>query len=114
MKKINCAIVAAILSIAGGAALAADAVEGKAKAAVCFSCHGEDGQSNTGQVPQPPRIAGQHADYLIKSMEDYASGARNNPVMAAFAANLTDEDRADLAAFYASLPSSLSLVEQSE
>ncbi len=51
---------------------------------------------------QPPRLAGQHADYIVKALEDYASGARQSPFMAGFAATLNDEDRADLAAFYAS------------
>jgi len=114
MKNTYTVLAAAAFLCAANLAVADDAQMGKEKAAVCFSCHGEDGNSNTGQVPQPPRLAGQHADYLIKAMQDYASGSRNNPVMAAFTANLTDEDREDLAAYYASLPSSLTLIEKTD
>ena len=107
-------LAASALTLGTSVAMAAGAEAGKEKAAVCFSCHGADGNSNTGQVPQPPKLAGQHADYLIRAMQDYASGARSNPIMAAFAANLTDEDREDLAAYYASLPSSLSLISKTD
>ena len=114
MKNSSYVLAAAAFLCAANLAVADEAQTGKEKAAVCFSCHGEDGNSNTGQVPQPPKLAGQHADYLIRAMQDYASGARSNPIMAAFAANLTDEDREDLAAYYASLPSSLSLISKTD
>ena len=68
----------------------------------CVACHGDDGNSPSpsDQPVQPPRLAGQHADYIVKALEDYASGARQSPFMAGFAAMLDDQDRADLAAFY--------------
>ena len=69
-----------------------------------MACHGEDGNSPSpsDQPVQPPRLAGQHEDYLIKAMEDYASGARQSVIMVGFASSLDEQDRADLAAFYAS------------
>ena len=69
----------------------------------CVACHGDDGNSPSPseQPVQPPRLAGQHADYLVQALEDYASGERQSPFMAGFAATLNDQDRQDLAAFYA-------------
>ena len=72
---------------------------GKEKAAVCEACHGLDGKSVD---PTYPNLAGQHADYLQKALADYRSGRRTNPIMAGFAAPLTDQDIMDLAAWYAS------------
>ena len=70
----------------------------------CVDCNGTDGNSPSpsNEPIQPPRLAGQHADYLEKALEDYASGARQSPFMVGFAATLSEQDRADLAAFYAS------------
>jgi cytochrome c553 len=72
---------------------------GKQKAEACGSCHGEDGNST---APNFPRLAGQYESYLVKALEDYKSGARNNPMMAGFAAALSEADMKDIAAYYAS------------
>lgn len=80
-------------------ASAADIEAGKAKSTTCQACHGTDG-NGTGD-PQYPRLAGQHADYIVKALKDYRSGARANAIMAGFAGTLSDQDIADLAAFYA-------------
>ena len=69
-------------------------------AAVCVSCHGADGE---GVVPQPPTLAGQHADYLQHAMNQYKDGTRSGNVMVAFAASLSDADIEVLARFYASM-----------
>ncbi len=71
---------------------------------VCAACHGADGNSTIGANP---KLAGQHADYLIKQLVDYTvkpgaqKPARENSVMAGFAAPLSDADRRDIAAFLA-------------
>lgn len=91
------AAVAALSFTAAHAGGNADA--GKQKSQVCQSCHGADGNSDN---PQFPRLAGQHADYLLKALQDYKSSARKNPIMAGFAGGLTDEDIANLAAYFAS------------
>lgn len=80
---------------------AADADAGKAKSAVCAACHGADGKAT---IPAYPNLAGQHAGYLEKQMKEFRDGERVNAVMAPMAAGLSDEDVANLAAFYASLP----------
>lgn len=70
-------------------------------AVACSQCHGLDGIGN----PQSgfPHVNGQPAYYLYKQLNDYASGARQNPVMAPIAQALTDAERQDVAAYYASL-----------
>jgi cytochrome c553 len=101
---------AGILLLASSTAVAAgDAERGKAKSVTCQACHGPDGNSPD---PQFPKLAGQHADYLAKALEDYKSGARNNAIMAGFAATLSEQDREDLAAFYASQSGTLSSLER--
>jgi cytochrome c553 len=76
-----------------------DAGSGKEKAKVCEACHGLDGKSVD---PSYPNLAGQYESYLQKALGDYRSGRRSNPVMAGFAAPLSDQDIKDLAAWYSS------------
>ncbi|MDH3690661.1 MAG: cytochrome c [Gammaproteobacteria bacterium] len=80
------------MAVAGG-----DVEAGKAKAQVCVSCHGTDG---IGTQPQFPNLAGQHHDYMVRALQDYKSGARNNAIMKGFVANLSKADMQDLAAYY--------------
>jgi cytochrome c553 len=81
-----------------GFAQAGDATAGEAKAAACGACHGADGNS---PVPAFPKLAGQNEKYLVKQMKDVRDGARVIPTMAGQLDNSTDEDIADIAAFYA-------------
>lgn len=97
MKKIL--ILAAAMALSATAS-AADPAAGKEKAKACAVCHGENGVS---QVPDFPKLAGQHLDYLARALSDYKSGARKNAVMAGQVVNLKREDIADLAAYYSSL-----------
>ena len=73
--------------------------EGEEKAKVCEACHGLDG---TSIAPNYPNLAVQHESYLVKALADYRAGRRANPIMAPMAANLSDQDIEDLAAWYAS------------
>jgi cytochrome c553 len=93
------------LSLASTSAFAAgDADAGKTKAAPCTACHGPDG--NAGIDPQYPRLAGQYRDYLAKALHEYKAGERKNPIMAGFAATLSDADIEDLASYFSSLEGS--------
>jgi cytochrome c553 len=83
---------------------APDAAKGKDKAGtVCAACHGADGNS---PIPQNPVLAGQSYDYLYKQLRNFKGEpkqeARNNPVMTAMVATLSDEDMRDLAAYFSS------------
>lgn len=81
---------------------ATDAVAGKNKSAVCATCHGADGNSIN---PVWPSLAGQNQNYLSKQMTDFRDGNRKDVTMSPMAAALTDQDIADLAAYYTSLSS---------
>jgi len=86
--------------IFAGTSLAAGSPEaGQAKAVTCAACHGMDGNS---QNPEWPSIAGQHESYLIKALRSFKSGERQNVLMSGMAMPLSDDDMADLAAYYAS------------
>jgi cytochrome c553 len=76
-----------------------DPEAGKAKSAVCAACHGPDGNSVN---PEWPKLGGQHAGYIIQQLLYFSDGERDNATMKGMAANLSDEDRMDLAAYYAS------------
>ncbi len=71
---------------------------GATKAAVCFSCHGPDGNS---QNPAFPRLAGQNAVYIAQQLHLFKAGVRPNPVMQPMASGLSDQDIDDLAVFFA-------------
>lgn len=79
---------------------AADIEAGKVKAASCMACHGIVGIAS---IPGYPHLAGQKAAYLVTSLKSFKSGKRTNPIMSPMAAPLSDNDIADLAAFFASL-----------
>ena len=86
-------------SLASFAVAQGNAMAGQAKSALCAACHGADGNS---VITMNPKLAGQNASYLVKQLNDYRSGARVNATMAAMAAGLSDEDIADIAAWYSS------------
>jgi cytochrome c553 len=71
---------------------------GKEKAAVCVSCHGDNGNS---LVSTFPKLAQQHSSYLIKKLQAFKKGTRNDPMMSPIAVGLTDDDIGDIAAYYA-------------
>lgn len=76
-----------------------DAAAGKAKAAACVGCHGAEGAS--ANLPGPS-LAGQHEPYFMAALKAYGTGGRNSPMMSA-AAQTSDADAADIAAYYAGL-----------
>ncbi|HZN12587.1 MAG TPA: c-type cytochrome [Blastocatellia bacterium] len=81
-------------------ALAAGSKEaGQTKSTPCVACHGIDGNSAN---PEWPSIAGQHESYFVRQLKAFRAGERQNPLMSPMAAGLSDEDIADLAAFYSS------------
>jgi cytochrome c553 len=88
-------------ALASQTALAAgDIKAGRTKAAQCAACHGIDGIS---KMPDAPNLAGQTEEYLVKALNDFRSGARQNEQMSVMAKTLSDADVANLAAYYNSL-----------
>ncbi|MEY3289050.1 MAG: hypothetical protein RLZZ419_1292 [Pseudomonadota bacterium] len=80
---------------------AADMAAGEQKAATCMGCHGPKGKSTSAQWPN---LAGQQSSYIVNQLNAFKSGARNNPMMQSMAANLSDDDINNLAAYYSSQP----------
>jgi cytochrome c553 len=89
-----------ILPIAMGSALAADPAAGRTKAKVCQTCHGIDG---VGKMPTVPNIGGESEIYLMKQLKAFRAGERQDPQMSIIAKPLTDDDIANLAAWYSSI-----------
>ena len=104
MKRVLFVLVT--LALAGAVQARGNADNGKAKAAqVCAACHGPEG--NKPSAPDQPILAGQHYDYLVRSLIDYKIGRRNNPIMKGFAAQLSRQDIEDLAAWFSGQKSTL-------
>jgi cytochrome c553 len=93
------ALLAVGLAASAPALAAGDAAAGQAKAVTCSACHGADGNSLN---PEWPSLAGQHESYTIKQLQAFKSGARQNVLMSGQAMGLSDQDMADLAAYFAS------------
>ncbi|MGE8338747.1 c-type cytochrome [Pseudomonas laurylsulfatiphila] len=91
--------ISGIAHAAGEAVQPGDAKAGQAKAAVCGACHGPDGNS---MAPNFPKLAGQGERYLTKQLHDIKSGKRTVLEMTGLLTNLSDQDLADIAAYFAS------------
>lgn len=93
-------LAACLLAIMSQQAVAeGDAAAGQAKSAICSACHGADGNS---MVPQWPKLAGQHQAYLVRQATLIKAGARPVPEMVGIVATLSEQDIADIAAWFAS------------
>lgn len=84
---------------------AGNATAGQTKAAACVACHGADG--NKTLMPTYPKLAGQHASYIAKQLEEFKSGVRKDATMNGMSAALSPEDMADIGAFFAGLKASV-------
>ena len=90
------------LAAAGPALAAGDAAAGKQKISMCQGCHGIPGYKTAfPAVYHVPKLGGQNPDYIVKALQGYKSGERSHPTMRAVAAGLSEQDMADLAAYYA-------------
>ena len=108
MKKISLATLAALLAagsmIVSTAARAQDAKAGEKKMQMCAGCHNLPGyQASFPEIYKVPKIAGQNAKYIVSALNAYKKGERKHPSMRAIAGSLSDQDMADVAAFYEQL-----------
>lgn len=89
-----------------------DLVKGAASyEAVCLACHGVDGNSG---VPANPKLAQQHPEYLIKQLQEFKSGKRNNAIMKGFATALTDDDMRNISYWAASKKAKVGFAKDKE
>jgi cytochrome c553 len=111
MKKLIAAAFALVSLSAANAAVNMPAgvlAAGKTASTVCAACHGADGNSAS---PTFPRLAGQNPKYIYKQLMDFKSGARQNAIMAGQVANLTEQQMANLAVYFASQKSAVTLAD---
>ncbi|CAB3819969.1 c-type cytochrome [Achromobacter anxifer] len=109
--KCTVSVLAAMASCAiAGQAVAADAAvvgnvqNARDKVSMCIGCHGIEGYKATfPELYHVPMIAGQNAKYIETALNEYKKGARSHPTMDAIAGSLSDQDIADLAAYYSNL-----------
>jgi cytochrome c553 len=103
----KCAVIAALSGLAGIATTASADVVGNAKAAqgkvaMCIGCHGIPGYRTAyPEVYRVPMLGGQNAKYIENALNEYRKGDRHFGTMHAIATTLTDQDIADIAAYYA-------------
>jgi len=93
------AVIVGTLALAGAAQAAGNAAAGRADAANCAMCHGQNGQGT--QVA--PKIAGMTQGAFVQALQDFKSGKKDNAMMKAQASNLSLQQMYDLAAYFASL-----------
>jgi cytochrome c553 len=101
MKKLLQISLALAAAVGAHGALAQDVKAGEKKIAMCIGCHGIPGyQASFPEIHKVPMIAGQNAKYIVAALQGYAKGDRKHPTMRGIAASLSEQDMADIAAFY--------------
>lgn len=89
------------LAMLAGTAQAQDAEAGSKKVAMCIGCHNIPGyQASFPEIYKVPKLAGQNAKYIVAALGEYKKGGRRHPTMRSIAGTLTDQDMADIAAWY--------------
>jgi len=104
MKKqlLTLGILVALSGVAYADGAAGSAAAGKTKNAMCQGCHGQPGwRTAFPEVYTVPKLGGQNPNYIVTALKEYKSGERAHSTMQAIAAGLTEQDIADLAAYYA-------------
>jgi cytochrome c553 len=101
-RKLIVAVVFALLMVCGAAQAGGDPARGKELSVDCVDCHGEDGLGDADN----PAIAGMEEASIVEQMQAFKSGARpdEQDAMLMYVEDLSDQDMADLAAYYATLP----------
>ena len=106
----SAALVAAVFGTAllAAPAMAGDTALGRDKAKACAACHGIDGVA---KMPHVPNIAGESTIYLEKQLKAFRSGERHDPMMSIIAEGLSDDDIANVSAWYAAIKVEVTLPE---
>jgi cytochrome c553 len=99
MKLVQIVLAAAVASACGTVLASGNAEAGHKKSTPCQACHGPNGISVS---PAFPNLAGQNPDYIVTALRHYKEGKRKNPIMQGQAANLSERDIEDLAAYFSS------------
>jgi cytochrome c553 len=103
-RRLHGLAAASVLVLLGGHALAQQADEARAKKIAggsCFLCHGAQGESTSEIFP---KLAGQHAQYIVKQLEAFKAGQRKSTTMADMVAKLTPDEMRALGKYYEKMP----------
>ena len=112
MKKVLMVVLAGLaVGVATSVWAEGNAEAGKTKSAVCAACHNADGNSVN---PEWPKLAGQHPNYIIKELNDFKNDKRVNATMSPMAKPLSEQDMADLAAYFSSQAKKLGEADQTK
>lgn len=104
MIRLHHALLVAALLLPALSWAAGDAAAGRVKADTCMGCHGIENYANVYPSYRVPKLGGQHPEYLVAALKAYKSGERSHPTMRAQAAQMSETDMADIAAFLSSAP----------
>ena len=97
--KLHYLTIISLFMLVSSNSYAGDPAKGKALSQTCAACHNVDGNSLN---PVWPKIAGQHAEYIVKQLQDFKEGKRVNLQMAPMVASLSEQDMDDIATYFAS------------
>lgn len=98
--KYKIAGAACLLLAAGAVGAAGNPAAGRAKSETCLGCHGVPSYNNVYPTYHVPRLSGQHADYIVAALQEYRDGKRKHPTMSVQASTMSDQDMADIGAFW--------------
>jgi cytochrome c553 len=105
MSSLRSIVAAAVAALALPAMAAGDPAAGAKKNFQCQGCHGvADWKTAFPEVYSVPKLGGQKAAYIVSALKAYKSGERDHATMRAIAADLSDQDMQDLAAYYGHAP----------
>ncbi|MCW9014891.1 MAG: cytochrome c4 [Gammaproteobacteria bacterium] len=105
------AVFSLILGVNATATAAGNAADGEAKSAMCAACHMADGNSI---VDQFPKLAGQHEQYMVKQLIEFKTMQRKDDTMIGMSAALSEQDMADISAYYAAKVANVGTVDESK
>lgn len=94
-------LVALLAGFSGSALAEGDPEAGEKKATTCLGCHGVEGYRNSYPSYRVPKLGGQKASYIVSALQAYKNGERSHKTMQSQAANLSEQDMQDIAAYFA-------------
>ena len=97
---LNAALLSMALAVSSAQAFDGDPARGRVKADTCLGCHAIPSYSNTYPNYHVPKVGGQHEAYIISALLAYRGGTRAHGTMQGNALSLSDQDIADIAAFF--------------
>jgi len=100
MAWLSAALLLASISASPAVNAAGDAEKGRLHAQTCMGCHGAPGMRNAYPGYHVPKLGGQHAQYITEALKAYRAHKRDHPTMRAQAADLTDDEIANIAAYF--------------